>query len=462
MSQHWRGGPPSVHDAHMGTSNHQLSMGLKAAWGAGSIGTVTVLTINSLLLLFFMTSVLGLAPALAGSLLFGAKLIDAVAAPILGSISDGWQGRMGRRAPFLLAGAFVSALGVALVFNPPAAFDAMLPVWILGSLIVIALGYTLFNVPYMAMPAEMTDLPTERTSIMSWRIAFVSIGGLITGLAPQTATKLGGGRVGFGGVGLILAGVVLAAMLSAFLAARRTRQVAGGAQAVGLKRFAVVFQNKPFMLIIYAKIFQLVGLASLTASILFLMKNVLEQPESTVGLYVTCSTIATIAFMPVWVRLGRRFSKRNLYIAACLLFTCLTSSWLLAGAGEPLPLILLRGFCSGIFSGGLLLMGQSLLPDAIDADCQRSGVRREGVYAGAYSFVEKASMALGPLLIGLILQYFHFQPSLGKSVPQPAEALTGIYIGVAVLPGLLYALSVIPLLLFRLDPVPAATPVPAE
>jgi GPH family glycoside/pentoside/hexuronide:cation symporter len=435
----------------MTISDTRVSTGLKAAWGIGSVGTVTVLTINSLLLLFFMTSVLGLAPALAGSLLFGAKLIDAIAAPVLGGVSDSWKGAMGRRAPFLLAGAFVSGLGVAMVFNPPAAFDTMLPVWIMMSLIVIALGYTLFNVPYMAMPAEMTDMPAERTSIMSWRITFVSIGGLITGMVPQLVTRLGGGRTGYGIVGFILAGVVIAAMLSTFAAARRTRQVTGGAQAGGFKRYQVVLQNRPFMLIIAAKVCQLVGLASLTASILFLMKNVLLQPESTVGLYVTAATIATISTMPVWVWLGKRFSKRNLYMAACLLFACLTSSWLLAGANEPLPLILLRGFCSGTFSGGLLLMGQSLLPDAIDADCKRSGIRREGVYAGAYSFVEKASMAFGPLLIGLILQAFHFKPSLGKAVAQPAEALTGIYIGVAIVPALLYAISVIPLLYFRLD-----------
>jgi GPH family glycoside/pentoside/hexuronide:cation symporter len=441
---------------------HRVSTGLKAAWGAGSIGTVTVLTINSLLLLFFMTSVLGLAPALAGSLLFGAKLIDAVAAPVLGGISDSWKGSMGRRAPFLLAGAFVSAFGVALVFNPPASFTTALPAWIMTCLVIIALGYTLFNVPYMAMPAEMTDLPAERTSIMSWRIAFVSIGGLITGLAPQVATKLGGGRTGYGAVGFILAGVALAAMLSAFAAARRTRQVAGGAQNGGFKRYLVVLQNRPFMLIIAAKVCQLVGLASLTASILFLMKNVLLQPESTVGLYVFAGTIATLSTMPVWVWLNRRISKRNLYIIACLLFACLTSSWMLASANEPLQLILLRGFLSGTFSGGLLLMGQSLLPDAIDADCRKSGVRREGVYAGAYSFVEKASMAFGPLLVGLILQAFHFKPSLGKAVAQPPEALTGIIIGVAVVPALLYTLSVIPLLYFKLDPEPAGAPVPAE
>ena len=245
-------------------------------------------------------------------------------------------------------------------------------------------------------------------------------------------------------------------MLSTFGAARRTRQVSSAAQVGGINRYLVVLQNRPFMLIIAAKICQLIGLASLTASILFLMNNVLLQPESTVGFYVMASTVATLIAMPIWVRLGRHFSKRTLYVAACLLFACLSSSWLLAGANEPLVLVLLRGFLSGIFSGGLLLMGQSLLPDAIDQDCRKSGVRREGVYAGAYSFVEKASMAFGPLLIGLILQAFHFQPSLGRAVAQPPEALTGIYIGVAVVPAILYAISIIPLLYFRLDPEPDA------
>lgn len=440
----------------------RVSTGLRIAWGAGSVGTVTVLTVNSLLLLFFMTSVLGLAPALAGSLLFGAKLFDAVAAPLLGGISDNWRGRMGRRAPFLLAGAFTSAFGVALIFNPPAAVDAALPFWIMGSLLVIALGYTLFNVPYMAMPAEMTDNPVERTAIMSWRIAFVSIGGLITGVTPQLAKTLGGGRTGYGQIGLILAGVVLLAMLSAFAAARRSRQVPSAPQAGGAARYLVVVQNRPFMLLIAAKVCQLVGLASLTSSILFLMDNVLKQPASTVGYYSLCATIATLTTMPAWVWLGKHFSKRTLYGLGCLLFACLTSSWMLAGANEPLVFILLRGFLSGTFSGGLLLMGQSLLPDAIDHDCRRSGIRREGVYAGAYSFVEKASMAFGPLLVGLILQAFHFQPSLGKAVEQPPEALTGIIIGVAVVPAVLYALSVIPLYFFRLDAEPAAAPQAAE
>lgn len=430
----------------------RLPVSLKVGWGFGSVGTITVLNVNALLLLFFMTAVLGIAPAVAGTMLFAAKLVDAVLAPALGTISDRTRSRWGRRRPYMLAGAFVCGAAVAAIFNPPAFGPAGVQAWIMACLLVLAVGYTLFNVPYIAMPAEMTESPVERTSIMSWRIAFVSLGGLVTGFAPQFARMMGGGRDGYGATGLVVAAVLFVAMLVAVLAsgrARATVPVADG-EPGGLARFTVVFGNRPFLLLIAAKIMQLVGLASLTASALFLFKHALAQNEAMLGLYIMASTLASIASMPVWVALNRRFEKRTLYICGCLGFAGVTLTWLLAGPGEPAALVIGRGASAGLFSGGLLLMGQSILPDTIDYDCRRSGVRREGVYAGAYSLVEKGSMAFGPLLIGLILQSFGFQAAAGGAVAQSAEAVRGIYIGAALIPAMLYALSTIPLFFYDL------------
>ena len=442
-------------------TGHKLSQKLKFAWGTGSIGTVSVLTITSLLLLFFMTTVLGIAPALAGSLLFGAKLFDAFAAPIMGGVSDHWQGRWGRRAPFLFAGAAVCALGVLLVFNPPASLAGNpLSGWMLMSLLVIALGYTLFNVPYLAMPAEMTDDRLERTSIMSWRIGFISIGGLLIGLMPQLATSWGGGRQGFGAIGWLLAAIIFLTMSTAGFAALRTRRVDSTAKSSvrGIRRYAPVLANKAFMLVMVAKILQLIGIASLTASILFLLKSVLGAPDSAVAFYVGAATAGTMLTIPLWARINKRFSKQSLYIVACLAYSAMVLTWLLGTYGEPLEIIMARGFFTGICTGGVLLMGQSLLPDAIDEDCRKSGIRREGLYAGAYSLVEKLSSAVGPLIIGFILQIFHFQPSLGPGARQPDDAIMGIYFGASILPATLYALSVIPLWFIKLEPVPTRAP----
>jgi GPH family glycoside/pentoside/hexuronide:cation symporter len=365
---------------------------------------------------------------------------------------------MGRRRPFMLAGALVCGLAIAIVFNPPVG-SLTVPVVAIG-LLFLALGYSLFNVPYLAMPPEMTSSPLERTSLMSWRITFISAGSLLAAFAPMLAQALGGGRRGYGLTGIVIAVLVAAAMLAAVRASRSA--YAGAVEPDsgrrGLGRFAPVLANRPFMLIIAAKVFQLVGLASISASLLFVIKYVVRGDEGLIAAYGGTAGLVSIASMPLWVALGKRISKKALYIAACLGFAAVTLTWLLSHEGESFAVLVLRGALAGVFSGGLLLMGQSMLPDAIDHDCRASGERREGIYTGAYSFVEKASMALGPLLIGAILQSFGFVAKLGAE--QSAAALDGILVGAAILPAACYALSVIPLFAYDLDsrPSPAAQP----
>lgn len=434
-----------------GEAGARISVGLRLGWSAGSIGTVVILSTTAILLLFFMASILGMDPALAGALLFGAKLFDAVIAPMMGRISDSAATRWGRRRPFLFLGALVSALAFLILFMPPAIEGMALSLWMVAGLLVLALGYTLFNVPYLAMPAEMTSSPQERTALLSFRVAFVAIGGALVGFAPQVAASLGGDRPAWAMTGGLLGLIVLAAMLTAFRASRSARATVatpGGDR----ESLLVVLKNQPFVMLLLAKTLQLVGLAAMQASILFFIVQVLGVSEAVVGIYVVFTTLAMLASMPLWVWLGRRTSKRNLFILACLGYALVKLSFLLAVPGEPALLIHLRGVAGGLFTGGVLLMGQSILPDAIDWDCRRSGVRREGLYAGAYSLVEKSSMALGPLLIGLILSGFGFDPQAAKAgIAQTEVAVTGVYLGAAVLPALLYALSCVPLIFYRLD-----------
>lgn len=434
----------------------RIALPTRIGWAVGSVGTITVLSTTSFLLLFYMTTVLGLGPALAGGLLFGAKLFDALIAPALGRFSDGFASKWGRRRPFLFAGAIACGLALMALFNPPVAAGPGVIAWLVAGLMLLAAGYTLFNVPYIAMPAEMTASPQERTALMSWRILFVSIGGALVGFAPKLVAMLGGGERGFSLTGALLGAIVTATMLVAFTASARARATVAtpGVQENALK---VIAGNRPFLMLLAAKVFQLVGLAAMQASVLFLLKQVLGLGEGLIGVYVGVTTIATIASMPLWVRLGRRFAKRDLFIAGCLLYALVKLSWLLAVPGEPTPLVMARALAGGLLTGGILLMGQSILPDAIDWDCKRSGVRREGVYAGAYSFVEKASMALGPLLIGLILAAVGFDPKAAQAgVQQGADAVRGVFLGAAVLPALLYGLSCVPLAFYRLDDAPAA------
>jgi Na+/melibiose symporter-like transporter len=49
---------------------------------------------------------------------------------------------------------------------------------VLVALVALATGYGTFNIPYIAMPAEMDVSSRERTRLISFRIAAVAIGGI--------------------------------------------------------------------------------------------------------------------------------------------------------------------------------------------------------------------------------------------------------------------------------------------
>ena len=66
-------------------------------------------------------------------------------------------------------------------------------------------------------------------------------------------------------------------------------------------------------------------------------------------------------------------------------------------------MFLARGFLTGLATGGLTLAAQAMLPDTIEHDFRRTGLRREAMFSAVYSVAEKLASATGPFLLGLVL-----------------------------------------------------------
>lgn len=134
-------------ECRMMADRHDMQRSQQLGWAAGSFGTAVMLGV--------LTS------------------------------SDRTHSRWGRRRPYLLAGAICCPLALSLLFVvPDFQSEAMMAGYITVILLLYATAFALFNVPYFAMPAEMTTHPDERTLIMSQRIFFSTLGVLmIVGLA---------------------------------------------------------------------------------------------------------------------------------------------------------------------------------------------------------------------------------------------------------------------------------------
>ena len=343
-------------------TSQRLTLRSCLGFGVGTVGVSVMLNGVTAYFPALMTTVLGQSPEIAGLLLMISKLYDAACDVVVGLLSDRTRSRWGRRRPYLLAGAALSSASFLMIFAPPHIDGGNLAVYMGAALVLYSTGYSLFNVPYIAMPAEMTDGFNERTRLLSYRTLFVSAGQLLAlGGTSALIAAGGGGAVGYRIMGLVMALIIATSMALTFFGTTGASNIS---QPVSASRFdirdiALVFRNRPFVMLVGAKVFQFLGFASLGATGLLFLLNVLRigyvgQIELAVSQNLTMA-----ATMPLWVPVGRRIGKRNTYLIGVALFCVAALSWLLAGPHISLPGVLARGVASGAGSGAIILMSVS-------------------------------------------------------------------------------------------------------
>ncbi|UCG73535.1 MAG: MFS transporter [Chromatiales bacterium] len=425
---------------------------LRLSFGIGSLGQATILNSTSVLLLFFMTNLLGIRPSVGGALLFISKLVDVASNPVIGMLSDRTHTRIGRRRPYLLGGGIMMCVTFVLLFTAPE-FESqwLLTGYLLLLMVLLSLAYATFTVPYLAVAAETTRTYDERTSIMAYRVVFILLGTLVgTAIAPAIATPSGvGTRESFASMALLLGAVIMIASLLCFWGTRQATFYDPDAESPGFRRqLRIAWDNRPFVTLATAKLLQLIGVASVITCALYLTRYVLDISGVRVALFFLTMTISSAAVVPAWWWIARRIGKKSAYITAVTIYALTALTWMLAGpvaTSADMGLVYARAVFLGISSGGLILLGVSMLPDTIEYDRLTSGARREGVFTGLWSAVEKGATAVGGLLIGVLLDLMGFIKSTGDVVMQPDSAITGIIIGSAVLPAA-FMLASLPLL----------------
>ena len=185
----------------------------------------------------------------------------------------------------------------------------------------------------------------------------------------------------------------------------------------------------------------------------FLFRRVLQLDDSAMGLYFFVFYGLMILVQPLWVRIARSRGKRDSFIIATLVYGLIYMSWFFVSESEPLVLVYLRAAALGAFGGGVLLLGQSLLPDTMEWDYRCTGLRREGMLSAVYTIVEKVAFALGAALTGLLLGWSgYIQGAGGAAVTQPASAITAIYWLASFIPLGLLLISALALFFYDLTP----------
>jgi Na+/melibiose symporter-like transporter len=433
------------------TATPRLSRGTHVGYALGSIGTAAFGTVPGLLLLYFLTDVLGVAAGIAGLVVFAPKAWDVVLNPWIGSRSDRTESRWGPRRPWMLAGGLTLPPLFVLVFAGPSSPPALAAVWVAGAFLLAATAYGCFQVPYVAQPAEITDDPGERATLMSWRVAALALGILLAGAgAPAVVDAFGGGRGGYLAmavfVALLLAGGMLGAVAGTRHAPTLSRAHSEGGLVATLRE---AWRSRPFRVLLTGFVVQALGIGVMLAGVPYYSEQVLGDPAAGTLLFVALVAPA-ILVMPLWLRFSRRRGKRSGLLAASLLFAGAAALLMVVQHGQTavaLPLVVVVG----IGYAGMQMFPLAMLPDVIAADEATSGARRAGVFTGVWTAAETLGLAVGPGLLGGLLAVAGYVSSTGDDVAQSGTAVMAVRIGFTVLPALLVLAAVPVFARYRLE-----------
>ncbi|WP_405459611.1 MFS transporter [Streptomyces sp. NBC_00101] len=415
---------------------------VRIGYGLGSLGTGAFSTVPGLILLYYLTNVLDVPAAVAGGAVFLPKAWDVLINPLVGAVSDRSRLRGGPRRPFLLIGACTLPPLFALIFAAPALRGAAAAGYVAVLFLLAATAYAVFQVPYVTMPAEMTEDPAERSRVLAWRVAFLGVAILLSGaVAPAIAHADGDTPASYRLMGAVVAVLLAAGMFGAWFTTRWAPAVARSEAEPSLRaQLAAARTNRAFLHLAGMWTLQALAIGVMLAGVQYFATYTFGSASAVTPLFA-CMIGPLVLFMPLWTRLARARGTRYAQWCASLLYVAGALALACTGVAGP-ALGYLAVAVVGIAYAGLQLLPLTLLADTLAADAVRTGKRRTATFTGLWTAAETLAFALGAGLFALVLAVTGFRSSdADHEVAQPGAALTGITVGMSLLPAVLAAAS---------------------
>jgi glycoside/pentoside/hexuronide:cation symporter, GPH family len=426
-----------------------------ATYAIGSLGTGGFATLPGLVLIYFLTDTLGVLPLVAGVLVTVAKVWDVLIDPVIGARSDHSLAVTGSRRRFMVLGAVLLPVFFILTFAVPAGLDPLVSgFWVLVAFMATATAFSLFQVPYIALPAEIADSYDQRTRLLSVRVVVLTLAILLFGAGGPSLRKLGGENEHLGYLimaivaGLVIGIGMLIASRSAVTVPTVERQKSSIAEnyRTGL---AVLRRSQPFRALLLT--FALQGLATgiMLAGAQYVARWVLGD-EGSVDVLFASLIAPALLFAPVWQGIARRIGKERGFVIASILFGAAALS-LVGMVWAPGAWIFVSVGLAGAGYAGMQSLPMAMLPDVISHDAKTSGPGSAGSFGGVWTAGETTGMALGATALTIVLAVTGYAESRGTElVTQSSTAITGIVLAFSAVPAVILALSLVSFSRYRL------------
>ena len=383
----------------------------------------------------FSTDILLIAPAVMGAIFSISRIWDAISDPIAGYLSDRTTFKFGRRRTWMLLSFIPISFGFLAVFSPPDTLEGQsLDLWMMIAIISFYSAITLFNVPHMALGAELSEYYHERTKLFGVRHIGFTLGSILSLVSmslliseesnPDGDVKELASNLAFFAI------TVMSLMI--FFAVSRLKENPEYQDRVNknpFKAFRDIWINPHAKILIIVLFIENLGGAVIAVLTLYVTQYVVEAP-AWAPVIILAYMLPSALSVPLWIPLSRRFGKINLWVFS-LAFTGIAFGGIfiipfLDSVNDRLIVMFLGAGLGGMAAGCGGAIGPSVKGDVIDYDEYLTGERKEGSYFAALNFVFKSASGIMLLVTGFVLQYSGFIPNQPQTL-EVKVALISLY-----------------------------------
>ncbi|WP_379922396.1 MFS transporter [Erythrobacter sp. R86502] len=386
----------------------------------------------SFFLLPFYNLVLGVDAGIVGAALATALVIDAIADPLIGHLSDRTYTRWGRRLPWLYLAPIPLAIAWAVLWSPP--FTGV-PTY--GEILMLAVGVRLLlsacEVPSISLVPEITGDYVERTTLFRYRFLSGWVGGLTMSVlaftvflpTPESQLQPDGYAV-FGLVGAVV--IIVSVTGSALGQHRYVARLPDQAPPPFSLRLAFAdiidaFRERAFVIFAFGALAAYISQGVTLSITLYVIRYVWQFSEFAFKLYPAVLGLSVIIMFVIVGPLHRRFGKpasgaggslATLAIAGTPYVLFLTGLW--PQTGSALSTGLFMGFMVAANTAGVvaIISATSMVAEIVEAFEERTGKRAEGTFYAGNWLVQKSATGGGILLTSLIVESIGLAPGTAQ------------------------------------------------
>ncbi len=426
----------------------RLSKKTLFAYGMGDIASNLTNTFMGSYLSIFYTDVVGLTPAVVSAIMLIARIWDAINDPMFGAIAERTNTKKGRFRPYIFYFTPFLALAAVLTFTTLGGKSGA----IYAAVTYIAYGmlYTVVNLSYGSLSTVMTTNPEDISQLTSWRMMGTNLSSVVlSALSPVIMGAISGSDT-FTGQSYTIT-MIIYAVLSipmfyfVYANCKEVVKPVNEGQKVSLSlSLKTVVTNKPLMLGFCMMIFAMFAFFGRMGVVIYYIIYVMQKPQY-ISVFMSLPSIMTVIGILLTKNYIVRWGKKKMaaigYIGAGI---TLIVMYFVDPSNFALMVVLhaLYGFFCFSFP-----IPMSMIPEAINYQEDRTGIRTDGLAYAATSLSTKVGNAFGPAMALLVMGTFGYV----ANAQQTAEAMQGINLATNLVFGICYLLALIPLAFYPLN-----------